>query len=119
MPSFMALAMPAMSATTLSKCLRCTYNREPAQQTWPWLKKIALAAPAAALARSASAMTMVGDLPPSSRVTRVMESMAALPICLPTSVEPVKVSLSTSGLWVSAEPALMPVPVTTLNTPLG
>ncbi|MNL73893.1 hypothetical protein D3C87_1994260 [compost metagenome] len=30
-----------------------------------------------------------------------------------------KVSLSTSGLWVRAEPAVMPVPVTTLNTPSG
>ncbi|MCY1494413.1 hypothetical protein D9M68_282810 [compost metagenome] len=115
----MPLAMPAMSATTLSKCLRCTYRREPAQHTWPWLKKIAWAAPAAATLRSASAITMVGDLPPSSRVTRVMESIAALPISLPTAVEPVKVSLSTSGWWERAEPAVMPVPVTTLNTPAG
>ncbi|MCY1443934.1 hypothetical protein D9M71_603770 [compost metagenome] len=83
------------------------------------MKKIAVAAPAAASCRLASGRTMVGDLPPSSRVTRVMLSMAALPICLPTSVEPVKVSLSTPGWRVRATPALRPVPVTTLNTPAG
>ncbi len=48
-----------------------------------------------------------------------MESMAILPISLPTAVEPVKVSLSTRGLRVRALPAVMPVPVTTLNTPSG
>jgi hypothetical protein len=38
---------------------------------------------------------------------------------LPTSVEPVKVSLRTSGLAVSSLPMALEEPVTTLKTPLG
>ena len=45
-------------------------SREPAQQHWPWLKKMALAAPAMAASRSPTSLkTMLGDLPPSSRLT--------------------------------------------------
>jgi hypothetical protein len=49
--------------------LSWTMSRDPAQQHWPWLKKMALAAPAMALSRSASGKTIAGLLPPSSRVT--------------------------------------------------
>jgi hypothetical protein len=40
-------------------------SREPAQQHCPWLKKIALAAPAIAASMSASGRMIAGDLPPS------------------------------------------------------
>ena len=51
-----------------------------------------------AWSRSASASTMVGDLPPSSTVTFFMLPAAACTISRPTSVDPVKVILSTPGV---------------------
>ena len=87
---------------------RCTYRREPAVQTWPWLKKIAAAAPCTARSTSQSSSTITGDLPPSSSDTRFMSSTAARPISLPTSVEPVKAILSTPGCATSAAPAVSP-----------
>ena len=44
---------------------------------------------------------------------------AALTMSLPTSVEPVKATLSTSGCSASAAPAVSPKPVTMLTTPSG
>ncbi|CFP63609.1 Uncharacterised protein [Bordetella pertussis] len=50
----------------------CTYRREPAMQTSPWLEKIASAATWAARSRSGqSANTIWGDLPPHSSQTRL------------------------------------------------
>src|SRR5580704_7761952 len=66
------LIFPAMSetpATTRSYTDLCAYSRDPAQQHCPWLKKIALAAPAIARSRSASGRMIAGDLPPSSSDT--------------------------------------------------
>ncbi len=40
---------------------------------------------------------MLGDLPPSSSVTRLSARPASAPISRPTAVEPVKAILSTSG----------------------
>ena len=54
---------------TSSKRSSWTNRREPATQHWPWLKKIALAAPSTAARMSASSKTMFGLLPPSSSVT--------------------------------------------------
>ena len=48
-----------------------------------------------AASRSASSRMMLGDLPPSSRLTFFRSSAAACTISLPTSVEPVKATLST------------------------
>ena len=63
---------------------------------------------------------MLGLLPPSSRVSffRLVAPEAAT-ISLPTSVEPVKATLSTSLCAASAAPAVSPNPVTTLTTPSG
>ena len=49
----------------------CTSSREPAQQTWPWLKKIPLTMPSIASSSGASSKTMFAALPPSSRLSRV------------------------------------------------
>ena len=68
---------------------------------------------------SASANTMLGDLPPSSSDRRLSVPAASRMICLPTSVEPVKAILSTRGSRTSAMPTLPPGPVTTLTTPSG
>ena len=63
---------------------------------------------------------MFGLLPPSSRVSffRLLAPAAAT-ISLPTSVEPVKATLSTSLCAASAAPAVSPKPGTTLTTPSG
>src|ERR1700748_526374 len=84
------LAASATPETTSSNAPCCTYRREPALQHWPWLKKVAFAAPATAASMSASAKTTLGDLQPSSSVTFLRLPAAALTISLPTSVEPVK-----------------------------
>ena len=44
---------------------------------WPVAAKIPATAPLTALSRFASAKTMLGDFPPSSRLTRLM-SLAAV-----------------------------------------
>src|SRR5436309_9604348 len=44
-PTRICAAMPATPETTSSNWRSWTYRREPAQQHWPWLKKIAFAAP--------------------------------------------------------------------------
>ncbi len=61
---------------------------------------------------------MLGDLPPSSRVMRFSVRPALDPISLPTSVEPVNASLSTSS-WSTRAAPVSPSPVTTLTTPGG
>jgi len=47
-PSLMPLAISATPLTTSSKRSSWTKSREPATQHWPWVKKIALAAPSTA-----------------------------------------------------------------------
>src|SRR5437660_32061 len=54
-------------------------------------------APASAAAGSASAKTMLGDLPPSSRSTRVMRGATASRMRAPTAELPVNEIMSTSG----------------------
>ena len=61
---------------------------------------------------------MLGDLPPSSSVTRLSARPALAPISRPTSVEPVNATLSTSACSTSAAPVL-PSPVSTFSTPGG
>ncbi len=79
---------------------------------------MAPATPWAATSRSASANTMLGDLPPSSSETRFKFPADDLMISCPTSVLPVKATLSTSSWRASASPA-GPNPVTMLTTPSG
>ena len=63
---------------------------------------------------------MLGDLPPSSSVTRLrLESAAARKMVRPVRVEPVKAILSTRSLSASQAPTAGPSPVTTLTTPFG
>src|SRR2546430_388577 len=74
--------------------------------------------PSTALSRSASSNTTKGDLPPSSSDSFLCESAVALRIARPTSVEPVKAILSTSGCTTNASP-VEPSPVTIFTTPGG
>ncbi len=66
----------------------------------------------------ASSKTMLAALPPSSRVTFLPVPATERAICLPTSVEPVKATLSTPGCSTRARP-VAPAPVTMLTTPGG
>ena len=69
---------------------------------------------------SASANTIFGLFPPSSRVTRFRLDWAADAwMILPTSVDPVKATLSTSMCPDRAAPAVGPYPGITLTTPGG
>src|SRR5271166_5699813 len=88
-------------------------------QVWPALRYFEAMAPLTAASISASSKTMNGALPPSSS-----ESFLTVPAhcCisnLPTSVEPVKVSLRTIGFDVSSPPTSFDGPVTQEKTPFG
>jgi hypothetical protein len=93
---------------TSSKIEASIKSREPAVQTCPELGKIAFAAPGIALSRSASASTIVGDLPPSSSVTRFIWRAEACMMRWPVAVEPVKAILRTSGCSISGWPTSGP-----------
>ena len=102
-----------------SSCIdSCTSSREPAQQTWPWLKKMPWTMPSTAWSIGASSKTMLAALPPSSRVSFLRVPATARAIDLPTSVEPVNATLSTSACSTTARP-VSPAPVTMLTTPGG
>ena len=92
-------------------------SREPAQQTWPWLKKIPCTMPSTAWSMAASSKTMLADLPPSSSVRPTPRPASAAWMSLPTAVEPVKATLSTSER-TSAAPAT-PSPGMMFATPGG
>ena len=105
-------------SSTSSATDSCTSSREPAQHTWPWLKKMPLTMPSTAWSTGASSKTMLAALPPSSRVTFLSVPATVLAISRPTSVEPVNATLSTSSCATSARP-VSPAPVTMLTTPGG
>ncbi len=78
------------------------------------------AANMAAVAKSASSSTIIADLPPSSRKTFLTVSLAAAMIRRPVGVEPVKVTMSTSGLGGQhARRPRVRDDVSTLTTPAG
>ncbi len=103
---------------TWSWTFSCTSRRDPAQQTWPWLKKMPPTMPSTACSIGASSKMMFAALPPSSRVAFLAVPAIDRAMVLPTSVEPVKAILSTSGCSTSAWP-VRPSPVTMLTTPAG
>ena len=61
----------------------------------------------------------LGLLPPSSRATRLTVWLASSLTRLPARVEPVKLTMSTSGWAAIASPTTGPTPVTRLKTPAG
>ncbi len=77
-------------------------------QNWPVLKTKPLMTAPTAFSTSASSKTMCAALPPSSIVTGLRASPAALATCRPTAVEPVKAILSTPWCRSSASPATGP-----------
>ena len=61
----------------------------------------------------------MGDLPPSSSVTRFIVAAPSRMIDSPTATEPVNEILSTFGLRTSSAPTTSPRPVTTFKRPFG
>src|SRR5438128_822998 len=76
-------------------------------------------APSMEASKSASAKKMLGDLPPSSRVTRLTVSAACLTMIFPTAALPVKAILLTSACCTSGAPQVAPKPVMMFTTPGG
>ena len=95
-----------------------TSSREPAQHTWPWLKKMPLTMPSTAWSSGASSKMMLAALPPSSRVSFLPVPAVVRWMILPTSVDPVKAILSTPSCSTIAWPIDGP-PASTLTTPGG
>src|ERR1700751_6314161 len=88
-------------------------------QVWPALRYFEAIAPLTAISISASSKTMNGALPPSSIEVFLTVAAHCCISNLPTSVEPVKVSLRTVGFEVSSPPISFDGPVTQENTPFG
>ncbi|AOR35332.1 hypothetical protein BFF78_33485 [Streptomyces fodineus] len=80
--------------------------RVRAQQSWPELSRKENGSRAEV--RSASAKTMLGLLPPSSRVTGLTSLAQRSMTSRPVRVEPVNTILATSGWSTRARPAVWP-----------
>src|SRR6218665_789238 len=94
----------ASFAVKTSATERSTTSRLPPTQHWPALK----ATPSAASSRSASANTMCGFLPPSSRPSFLMLPAEAAMALRPVSVEPVTDTMSMLSLSSSRCPTTAP-----------
>src|SRR5579875_892463 len=88
-------------------------------QTWPQLRNLLRRAPSTARSRSASSKTIIGSLPPNSRLTLLTPLEAMLITRLPVSVSPVNATLETFLFEINSSPTTAPEPVTTFNAPLG
>lgn len=75
--------------------------------------------PATAESRSASSRTTAAPFPPSSISWRFMLRPQTSAMRCPTAVEPVKLTMSTSGESTAASPTPGAEPLTTLTTPAG
>ena len=91
--------------------------RVVAKHDWPALRVTAATAAETAASRSASSRTIVGDLPPSSRLTGTMRRAAAAITAAPVATEPVNVTWPTSGWSTTAAPVGSPRPTTMLHAP--
>src|SRR5260370_30319546 len=104
---------------TSSRRLFGTRSRVPATHACPLFMNAIARALGIAFLRSASSRMTLGDLPPSSSVTRFIVAAPSRMIDLPTPTEPVNEILATSGLRTSSAPTTSPRPVTTLQSPFG
>ena len=101
-----ALFQPYMSRDSRAghvqggRCPSCVERGGPGQARTA-LKNSASWHPRTAASKSASWATMMGELPPSSRVTSLMPSAAPPPITLPTEVDPVNATCRTLGRMIA------------------
>lgn len=92
---------------------------EPQDCPW-WVKFMPATAPLTAWSRSASGNTIMGFLPPSSRVMCLTPTSAAARwIIIPVGTEPMKAMRLIPGWRMMASPATGPVPVTMFTRPGG
>ena len=77
------------------------------------------ATPLVTASSAALAKMIFAPFPPSSRLTRLSVSAAALEMAIPARDDPVKLTISTSGCTDSCVPTPRPSPLTRLNTPAG
>ena len=106
------------AATNSGYTGRSTMNRFAAMQLCPEFTHRAAAAAFAALVMSASARTMNGSLPPSSRTVFFTDSPATLPTAAPAASLPVSVTARIRGSWMSGGTAELPR-TRLWNTPFG
>ena len=103
-----------------SRTASATWKRLAAVHASPMLRIFAITAPSTAASTSASAKTRNGALPPSSIDVRSSPSADCSTSSVPTSVEPVKVSLRRRGSeMIGFETSLEDFEVTTFSTPAG
>lgn len=88
-------------------------------QDWPLDEKIPNSTPANACSMSASARTMVGDLPPSSSEAGTSFSPAIAAMDRPVSVPPVNPIRATRGWRTRASPTIRPLPGRTERRAVG
>ncbi len=93
--------------------------RDGALHDCPVLLNMCISPCVTAFSRSASSRMMLGDLPPSSCVTRLTVGAALIATCVPARVDPVNDIMSTSGCFDRAAPTVGPSPLTRLKTPAG
>jgi hypothetical protein len=117
-PTGMAATASVSASTTSSYRLRVARMRVWATQAWPLFMVEAAISSGMIASRSASSQMMAADLPPSSNVHRRSSSPQAAPILRPAAVEPVKLTLSTSGWVTRCWPVSRPAG-TMLTTPSG
>ena len=91
----------------------------PAQQTWPWLKKMPLTMPSIAWSMGASSKTMFAALPPSSRVTFLSVPATCLAIARPTRGRAGEGDLVDVRRARTSAAPVSPAPVMMLTTPGG
>ena len=87
----------AIASTRAGYAFFSTITLARAQQSCPALANTEEQACFAAVSRSTSAKMMLGDLPPSSKETRLMVSAAVAMMRRPVSVSPVNAILAISG----------------------
>ena len=119
LPSFSAFASSTAASVNFFWMSSWTKNRLGLMQTWPLFRNLPRTAALATASGSASGKTMNGACPPSSRLSRLTWSAAARISCLPTSVDPVKLTLRTAGLVMNSSAISAAGPMTRLATPAG
>ena len=107
------------SALTSSYRAAGTSMRVWAEQVWPLFSMQAPTVPLTAASKLALSKITLADLPPSSSAIRLTDWLASSLTRLPARVEPVKLTMSTSGWVASTSPTTGPMPLTRLNTPGG
>ncbi len=111
-------ALTASSSTSASLS-RGTIIRVSALHVCPEFMKAFMRPSGTALARSVPSRKTLALLPPSSSATRFTVSEASSATRFPAFVEPVKLTIATSGWEAMASPTTGPTPEMRLNTPGG